>query len=129
LNLWEAEPEAIMARTGFLRAHRTWEDWVGIALGILILLAPWITDETDHRAAVVNATIFGVAVMVLAELDLVDFRRWTEVAMIGCGLWVLLSPAVLGYGGALATWHLVAGLAAAALGALELWQGVKAQAD
>jgi len=116
-----------MARTGFLRSHRTWEDWLGIGLGILILLAPWICDEADHRPAVINATLAGLAVMVLAELDLVAFRRWTEIAMIACGVWVALSPAVLDYGGDLAVWHLLAGVAVASLGALELYQGTSEQ--
>lgn len=113
-----------MSNRKFLRKHRSWEDWLSIALGLVIMLAPWIAKETSHQAAVVNAALSGIVVLVLAELDLVNYRRWTEVAQLVCGLWVAASPFVLGYSGTgeLAYWHIVAGLIVAALGALELWQ-------
>ena len=27
--------------------HRTWEDWFGIVLGVLIGLSPWLAGQTD----------------------------------------------------------------------------------
>lgn len=105
-------------------SQRTWEDWLGIFLGIVIALAPWVTEETRNEPAVVNAAVVGFAVMMLAELDLVSFRRWVEVAQLVCGLWIASSSLIFGYSGegALRFWHLIAGLLVALLGVLELRQ-------
>ncbi|MGL1446808.1 hypothetical protein ACSTJA_24165, partial [Vibrio parahaemolyticus] len=69
-----------MADRKFLQTHRSWGDWFGIGLGITIALAPWITEEIANEPAVVNAALAGLAAMVLAELDLVSYRRWAEFA-------------------------------------------------
>ena len=113
-----------MANRKFRSTHRTWEDWLGIALGIGIVLAPWVTGETANQAAVLNAAVAGFAVMMLAELDLVSFRRWAEVGQLVCGVWVATSSLIFGYSGtgALRVLHLVAGSFVALLGAIELWQ-------
>ena len=104
--------------------HRTWEDWLALLAGVVIMLAPWIPDETVSTASIVNAAIAGVAVLMLAEFDIVHLRRWTVLGQIACGVWVALSPVIFGYAGSgtLRIWHVVAGLVVAALGALELKQ-------
>ena len=108
----------------FPRSHRTWEDWLGIGLGLMIMFAPWAANETSNQPIVVNAAVAGLAVLFLAELDLMRFRRWTEVGQLICGLWVVASPFILGYAasGLLRVWHIVTGLLVAGLSALELWQ-------
>jgi hypothetical protein len=113
-----------MANTSRPRPHRTWQDWTGIALGIVIGLAPWLIDETGSRAAVINAAVAGVVVLALAELELVKLRRWPEIGLMLAGLWVALSPLVLGYAGAghLRYWHFLAGAGVVGLAGLELWQ-------
>lgn len=113
-----------MADLKSFRTHREWEDWLGIAVGVLILLAPWIVNETSNRSAVINAALSGLAVLAFAELDLVRLRRWAEWGLLVCGTWVALSPYILSYAGSgtLHVWHLVAGLIAAMLGALGIWQ-------
>lgn len=110
-------------------ASRTWVDWLTLALGIAIVLAPWVTLETGDRSVVINAAVAGVAVMLLAELDLQSVRRWTEAGQVMLGLWVAASPIALGYGGggALRFWHFFAGMLVAALGAVALWQAVSEQ--
>lgn len=126
---WHATPnqphEDAMSDKKAQRTHRTWEDWLGIALGIAVIFAPWIVNEISHSPALYNATIAGIAILLLAELDLVQFRRWPEAGLLLCGLWVAASPFLLGYGttGALRHWHLAAGLGVAALGALGLREG------
>ena len=104
--------------------HRSWEDWLGMAAGLVIMLAPWISGETASTPAVANAALAGVAILMLAELDLVHQRRWTIICQIACGLWVASSPLVLDYArsGTLRFWHITAGLVVAVLGILELRQ-------
>lgn len=113
-----------MADSNPLRGHRTWEDWLGIALGLVIALAPWIVDEAGSFAVVANAAIAGLAVMLLAELDLVSPRPWAVISEVAVGIWVVLSPLILGYGstGSLRGWHVVAGVLVVLLAAFEAWQ-------
>ena len=113
-----------MANWKLQGSHRSWEDWLGIGLGLVIMLAPWVAHETTKVTAVVNAAVAGVVVLMLAELDLVQFRRWPEFGQLICGIWVAASPFIFGYSGsgALRAWHAVAGLLVVLLGGLELWQ-------
>jgi SPW repeat len=95
-----------------------------MALGLMIMFAPWIVNETSNSVIVGNAALAGLAVLLLAELDLVRFRRWTEFGQLICGAWVAASPIILGYSanGRLRVWHILSGLLVAGLGALELLQ-------
>ena len=113
-----------MSERNDFSTHRTWEDWLGIALGLVIACAPWVVDDIRNGTAVANATVAGIAVVFLSELDLVQFRRWPQIGLLCCGIWVAMSSIVFGYSGgsALRVWHLVAGLAVALLAAFELWQ-------
>jgi hypothetical protein len=108
----------------FFNVHRTWEDWVGMALGVLIGLSPWIAGEPDGQSAMLNAIAVGALVLLLAESELVDLHRWEETGEILCGLWLVASPFVFGYAaaGVLATWHFALGGIVVLMAALELWQ-------
>lgn len=113
-----------MWKSRFLREHRAWEDWVVIALGMAIVLAPWVTKETSNQAALINAALVGFALMMLAELDLVHFRRWVVLGQLACGTWAAFSPLAFGYAGSgqLRFWHMLSGSLALLLSVLELWQ-------
>jgi hypothetical protein len=116
-----------MADWNLRSSRREWDDWFGIVLGIGIALAPWIVEEVSNSPAIVNAAIAGLIVMVLAEADLVNFRRWIEVCQLVLGLWVAASPFMFGYAdsGSLRALHIIAGLAVAALSIFELRQDNK----
>ncbi|MFM9845855.1 MAG: SPW repeat protein [Hyphomicrobiaceae bacterium] len=111
-----------MERTGFMGVHRTWEDWAGIGLGVVIVLTPWVAGATQSQAITLNAVIIGMAVAVLAAAALVNLRRGEEIAEFLCGLWLMASPYIFGYAGQLATWHYVLGALVALLALVELWQ-------
>ncbi len=71
---------------GFLNTHRTWEDWVGMALGMLVVLSPWLTGEANHglgaepepRYAILATMLVGILVFCLAQMEYVALRRWEE---------------------------------------------------
>ncbi|HVZ04024.1 SPW repeat protein [Hyphomicrobium sp.] len=115
-----------MANWNLRSSRREWDDWLGIILGIAIALAPWIVEETSNSPAIVNAAIVGFLIMILAEADLVNFRRWIEICQLAGGLWIAVSPFVFDYAanGSLRLWHIIAGLAVAALSLYELRQPV-----
>lgn len=113
-----------MAIKDILKTHQTWEDGVALLLGLTVGLAPWLCWETSNGAAIVNSAISGLAVLMLAQLELVHFRRWEEKALLICGIWIAASPHVFGYAqtGQLRIWHWSLGALIALLAMLEIWQ-------
>jgi SPW repeat-containing protein len=109
---------------GILKVHRTWEDWVGMTLGVLIGLSPWLAAQQDHQLVMWNAVLVGALVIAISALELSGLQRWEEGLGVAAGLWLIVSPFALGYAdaGMLMYWHLVLGAAVALLGAAELWQ-------
>jgi SPW repeat len=114
-----------------LGTHKTWEDWCGMLLGLLIILSPWFPTQTAHDIVdsdrsfmILNAFTVGILVLGLAQLEYVALQRWQEVAEIVLGLWLIASPAIFGYAndGLMLLWHSVLGVLVVLLGALQLWQ-------
>lgn len=116
-----------MAGIRLFNVHRTWEDWVGMVIGVLIGLSPWLAGQQDNQAVMWNAVIVGALVIALAALELVDLRRWEEAGEIACGLWLTASPFIFGYAdaGALRYWDFVLGAVVVVLAVVELWQDWK----
>ena len=75
-----------------------WEDWAGVVLGVWLLVSPWILGYSEHFAATANAVLLGI---VLASEELMhlgrheDAEEWVDVI---AGLWLVVSPAALGFG-------------------------------
>jgi hypothetical protein len=107
--------------------HRTWEDYLGIGLGVLIALSPWLAGQQDDQTVIGNAIIVGVLVCALAQLELASLHRWEEAGELACGLWLMASPLTFGYAesGALRYWDFTLGTIVALLAVLELWQDWK----
>jgi hypothetical protein len=114
-----------------LTTHRTWEDWCGMLLGVLIVLSPWFPTPAGHEVVdaersfvVLNTLTVGLLVFGLAQLEYVALQRWEEVAEIVVGLWLIASPYIFGYAdaGLLRYWHTSLGGLVVLLAALQLWQ-------
>ncbi len=115
----------------FFTTHRTWEDWCGMALGVLVMLSPWFPTQdsqayagVNHSAVVINTLAVGILVFGLAELQYIALQRWEEVAEIFLGLWLIVSPYLFGYSGdgMLRFIHTSLGGFVVLLAALQLWQ-------
>jgi hypothetical protein len=115
----------------FLNTHRTWEDWCGMLLGLLIALSPWFPAQQSHELVaadrslvILNTITVGIVIFGLAQLQYVALQRWEEVAEILLGLWLIASPYIFGYSGdgLLRFWHSSLGGAVVLLAALQLWQ-------
>ena len=103
-------------------ADHEWQDLACMALGVLILLSPWVVPNDDMGLMTVNTVIVGLCVLLVSELELAGHSVGEEVANGAAGLWLMASPFVLGYGAELRIWHLVLGALVAAFAAVELWQ-------
>ena len=73
----------------FLSKHRSWEDWFGMLLGVLIVVSPWFPMQPAHDVMtaersiiVLNTFVVGMLVFGLAQLEYVALQRWEEVAEI-----------------------------------------------
>jgi hypothetical protein len=114
----------------FFNTHRPWEDWLGMLLGVLIMLSPWFPMEQSHAGdagrgfVVLNTFTVGILVFGLAQLQYVALQRWEEVAEIAVGLWLIASPYIFGYSGdgVLRFWHSSLGGLVLLLATLQLWQ-------
>jgi hypothetical protein len=96
-------------------------DVANLILGAVLLFSPWIFHFDAERASE-NAYIAGIVIAVLAIAALATFAVWEEWLNLIVGLWVLISPRVLGFQGTTAmTVHVVIGAAVAILAAIELW--------
>jgi len=113
-----------MADIRIFGVHRTWEDWVGILIGALIVLSPSFAGQADDPSVMLNAGLIGVLVLSLAAVELVDLHRWEEIGEIACGLWLIASPYIFGYAGTgmLQYWHFALGAVVVLLATTELWQ-------
>ncbi|KYG19584.1 hypothetical protein SE92_04335 [Bradyrhizobium sp. AT1] len=117
-----------MSDFGFLNTHRTWEDWCGMALGVLIVASPWfpVQDATisGDQTVILNAIAIGLVVFGISQLEYVALQRWQEVTTILVGLWLIGSPYMLGYSGEgfLRVYHTGLGAVLVLLGMLQLWQ-------
>ena len=120
-----------MSSFRFFNTHRTWEDWFGMLLGVLIVVSPWFPLQpanevmnAERSTMILNTFVVGMLVFGLAQLEYVALQRWEEVAEIVLGLWLIASPWLFGYSGDafLPAWHAILGTVVALLGALQLWQ-------
>jgi hypothetical protein len=115
---------------GSLDQHRTWEDWCGMLLGLLIAFSPWLPtqqgemDDAGRSVVILNTVIVGIIVFGLAQLEYVSLQRWEEVGGILAGIWLILSPYLFGYhaDGLLRFYHSSFGALVVLLSTLQLWQ-------
>ena len=117
--------ETTSGRAGFLRTHRTWEDWAGIALSISIILSPWMARQSADPGVVMVTALLGLMLLTLAQYELVKAHRSVEMVELALGVVVMALPFLLGYAGTgqLMAWHFGLGALVSSLAILELWQG------
>jgi hypothetical protein len=113
-----------MARNKLLLEHRTWEDVATLFLGFMLMISPWIVSQANNGSAITNAGIAGFFLILLAGFEMSRLYRWEEFAVLLLGLWLMISPSVLGYMTLtpLAIVHQVIGGLVSALAVLQLWQ-------
>ena len=106
----------------WLTEHRGWEDVCSAFLGVLIVLSPALAGAEASVAVTISAGLAGVIITMVALLELMSLERWEEILELAAGLWMVLSPLVLGYDGTLRIVHFALGGMVAVLALFELWQ-------
>lgn len=96
-------------------------DVANLVLGAILFISPWLFGF-EGGVASQNAIICGIVIALLSIAALSAFAVWEEWLNLIVGLWVIVSPWILGFTATTAqTVHLIIGLIVAALAAVELW--------
>lgn len=85
--------------------EQRWQDWLVALLGAWLVVSNWVLrfDASEPLSAFTSRTIFwnsaivGVAALVLAVMSLASRKLWEEWVNIVMGLWLVISPWVLGF--------------------------------
>ncbi len=76
-----------------------WQDWANLVLGVWLILSPWLLGFSGTPAAMWNAVLVGVVVGLMALMHLRGGPMWEEWVSVVLGVWLLLSPWILGFSG------------------------------
>lgn len=79
------------------RLSTTWQDGINVLLGLWLIASPWMLGFMDARAASWNSWIAGSIVTVAALAALLTFHSWEEWVNMALGVWLIVSPWVLGF--------------------------------
>lgn len=99
-------------------------DVINFLLGVALFISPWVIGITGGTIAR-TAWISGILIVIAALLALFAFAEWEEWANLILGLWVLISPWVVGFAStssAATKTNVVIGIIVAVLSAWELWR-------
>jgi hypothetical protein len=109
---------------------RQWQDWASWALGLWLILSPWILLYWPQSAALRDAVISAFVLLLVEVVTLSAFRIWEEWLNVLIGLWLVISPFTLGMTGAAAiTNFVVVGGLVVALALNELREIARSRAE
>jgi hypothetical protein len=97
-------------------------DVINVVLGAVLFLSPWLFHFVDETTASRNAWIAGALIVIASICAIAAFVEWEEWLNLLFGLWVLVSPWILGFHSiavAMRT-HVALGIGVAVLAAIEL---------
>ena len=79
------------------RAQYRWQDILNLMLGIGVGISPWLLGYAETlQAATWNAVIVGVAIVVLAAIDIDVPAQWEEWTIVALGAWLAVSTYIFG---------------------------------
>jgi hypothetical protein len=99
---------------------RQWQDAVNVVLGLWLIVSPWVLGYAMQTTPAWNAYVLGVIIAVAAIAALVAFHAWEEWVNVVLGIWLVVSPWILGFTTLTAAlWNQV--VVGIVVGALALW--------
>jgi len=75
---------------------RRWQDQLILVLGLWLIAAPFVLAYPEQSRQMANAMLAGIVLVLLASLDLYKTYVWAVVINLLVGVWVAVSPWVLG---------------------------------
>ncbi|HET9714771.1 MAG TPA: SPW repeat protein [Pseudolabrys sp.] len=106
-----------------MRRNQAAGDVINLILAIWLFLSPWIVGFSATTAAAWTAWLSALAIAIFAIAALSAFAEWEEWVNLVLGIWVLVSPWVIGVSGQQAPTLVLffTGLIVAIIAAIEIW--------
>jgi predicted ferric reductase len=83
-----------------------WKDAVNLILGVWLIISPWILGFVTDYTPIWDAWVIGVVIAIAALAALISFNQWEEWVNAVLGVWLVLSPFILGFAHqTYATWN------------------------
>jgi SPW repeat len=96
-------------------------DLYNLLLAVILFGAPWFFAHAS-RAAALDLRLSAAAIIILSLAAMIAFSAWEEWLNLALGLWLAISPWLLGFTHTPAMHFAIGiGLAIAFLASLELW--------
>ncbi len=98
-------------------------DGLNAALGAMLFISPWVFGFASDRLAAWNAMASAALVIGVAVTALLKFAEWEEWVEFVLGLWIIISPWMIGYAdtGVAHSVHMFIGLGVLVLSLWDLW--------
>ena len=81
---------------------------MNLLVGIWVFLSPWVIGYHSGGAVISICVIVGISLSFSAIAALTAFRLWEEWVKLVLGVWLLVSPWLLGFSGVTALmWNAV----------------------
>jgi len=78
--------------------HR-WQEWINVALGVWLFVAPFFGFGSPDSAAAINGYIFGTLIVLLSGSALFLHQVWEDWINMAIGVWLFVAPFALGFSG------------------------------
>jgi hypothetical protein len=104
-----------------MRRRESILDVYNLVLGLFLFLSPWLFAYV-RRTASTDIWVSGALVVLVSIAAIIAFSQWDEWINLALGIWLIVSPWVLGFTHTKAMHVSIAvGIAVAYLAILELW--------
>lgn len=89
-----------------MQPRSRWQDWLLALAGAWLFVAPWTFESTGDAQSSWNAWIAGgaLALLALVAISVPALEPLEWAAGLG-GIWVIVSPWVLGFAGQIEAWN------------------------
>ena len=74
-----------------------WQDVVSFALGIWLIVSPWVLAYATNQYPMTNAVVVGALIALAAAGALYAFQVWEEWLNVALAAWLIASPWLLGF--------------------------------
>ena len=80
-----------------METKQRWQDWVNLALAVWLFISPFVGIVAVGSMAAWDGYIFAVIIAALSVWALIQPRAWEEWINLILGIWLIISPFVLGF--------------------------------
>jgi hypothetical protein len=99
-----------------------WQDAGNLLLAVWLFVSPWLLNYSQEQLPAWNSFAVAIIVGVFAIAAMLKFAKWEEWVNIAVGVWLIISPWLLGYAATVAATqnHVVIGALVIILAGWEL---------